>query len=76
VDDRKGTIPVYDSRFVTLFPRIWSNEGDRKGTLDFYKNGEVRESLLPSTDEDGNSKVVNKPTFAENMKYFFTYQIG
>jgi len=26
IDDQKGTIPVYDSRFTTIFPRMWSSE--------------------------------------------------
>ncbi len=76
VDDRKGTIPVYDSRFMTIFPRIWSREGDRQGTLDFYKKWGGEGVPITITDEDGKTQVVNKPTFAENLKYFLTYQVG
>ncbi|MDP4282447.1 MAG: DUF2723 domain-containing protein, partial [Bacteroidota bacterium] len=35
VDYRRGQIPVYDPKFTTLFPRMWSNI--RKGSADFYK---------------------------------------
>jgi len=28
-DDRKGTIPVYDDRFTTIFPRMWSSKKER-----------------------------------------------
>ena len=27
-------------------------------------------------DEGGESKTINRPTFSENLKFFFTYQIG
>ncbi len=76
VDDRKGTIPVYDSRFMTIFPRIWSRESDRKGTLDFYKKWGGEGVPITITDEDGKSQTLNKPTFSDNLKYFFTYQVG
>jgi len=76
VDDRKGTIPVFDSRFMTIFPRIWSRESDRKGTLDFYKRWGGEGVPMTITDEDGKTKTVNKPTFIENIKYFLTYQVG
>ena len=35
IDDRKGTIPVFDPKFTTLFPRMWSAE--RKGSAEFYR---------------------------------------
>ena len=76
VDDRKGTIPVYDSRFMTIFPRIWSLESDRKGTLEFYRKWGGEGVPVTITDEDGKTQTVNKPTFGENIKYFLTYQVG
>lgn len=76
VDDRKGTIPVFDPRFTTLFPRMWSRESDRKGTLDFYKKWGGEGVPITITDEDGKTETVNKPTFTENLKYFFSYQVG
>jgi hypothetical protein len=76
VDDRKGTIPVFDSRFMTVFPRIWSRESDRKGTLDFYKKWGGEGVPITITDEDGKTRTVNKPTFGDNLKYFLTYQVG
>ena len=35
-DDRKFTIPVYDPRFMTLFPRMWANSSS--GSLTFLPN--------------------------------------
>jgi hypothetical protein len=74
IDDRKGTIPVYDSRFTTLFPRMWSSQ--RRGAEEFYKNWGGPGVPVTIQDENGESKTINRPTFTENLKFFFTYQIG
>jgi hypothetical protein len=74
IDDRKGTIPVFDPRFTTLFPRMWSSQ--RNGSADFYKNWGGPGVPVTIQDENGESKTINRPTFSENLKFFFTYQIG
>ena len=73
-DDKKGTIPVYDPRFTTIFPRMWSNE--RKGSAEFYKNWGGPGVPTEITDQEGKPQTVNKPTFGENLNYFFSYQLG
>jgi hypothetical protein len=74
IDDRKGTIPVYDSRFTTLFPRMWSTQ--RRGADEFYRNWGGPGVPVTIQDENGESKTISRPTFGENLKFFFTYQIG
>jgi len=74
IDDRKSTIPVYDPRFTTLFPRMWSNE--RKGSADYYKRWGGEGVPVTVTDQDGKSRTLNKPTFGENLIFFFSYQVG
>ena len=74
IDDRRGTIPIYDERFTTLFPRMWSRA--RKGHEAFYKNWAGEGVPISTTGPDGKAKILNKPTFGENLKYFFSYQIG
>ncbi|MEI6456188.1 MAG: DUF2723 domain-containing protein [bacterium] len=75
IDDRKGTIPVYDPRFTTLFPRMWSNE--RRGSADYFKRWGGGEGVpITITDQDGKTQTLNKPTFGENLKFFFSYQVG
>jgi hypothetical protein len=74
IDDRKGTIPVYDPRFTTIFPRMWSNQ--RKGSAEFYKNWGGPGVPITITNEEGQSQTINRPTFGENLKFFFTYQVG
>jgi hypothetical protein len=74
-DDRKGVIPVYDSRFETLFPRMWSNQ--KSGHVRYYKEyGKVKGRSISVTRNDGSTEVLQKPTFTENLRFFFRYQVG
>ncbi len=74
IDSREKSIPTYDSKFCTIFPRMWSSEEDH---IDSYKSwASIKGTPVSSTDEDGKSEVLYKPTFFENLKYFFNYQIG
>ncbi|MEI6898854.1 MAG: DUF2723 domain-containing protein, partial [Bacteroidota bacterium] len=74
IDDRKNTIPVYDPKFCTVFPRMWSNE--RRGSAEYYKNWGGPGVPTEITDQEGKPQTVNKPTFGENLNYFFNYQLG
>jgi Protein of unknown function (DUF2723) len=74
IDDRKGTIPVYDPRFTTIFPRMWSSE--RRGSVQFFKDWGGPGVPIDVTNNDGKTETLNKPTFGENLKYFFNYQVG
>lgn len=72
--DKKNSIPNYDSRFNTLFPRMYS---DQRNHVSGYKDwGDVKGTPVSYTDYNGESKTVMKPTFGENLTYFFRYQIG
>ncbi|MGY8955222.1 MAG: glycosyltransferase family 117 protein, partial [Flavobacteriales bacterium] len=62
IDKRKNTLPNYSKKDKMFFPRIWSNTQTR------HAGGYVNWAGL-------KNKNVN-PTFAENMTYFFKYQIG
>ena len=75
IDDRKGTIPVYDKEFSTIFPRMWNNSEQRY--IDDYKRWSKMRGI-PTTirDEFGESETLNKPTFGENLRYFFRYQLN
>jgi len=74
IDEKKGTVPIYDPRFTTVFPRMWSNQ--RSGHAKFYRNWGGEGVPVSVTDENGETKTVQKPTFTENLKYFFNYQAG
>jgi len=64
----------YDSRFKTLFPRMFSRENPH---INVYKNwADIKGKSIRITNERGESEVRKKPTFFENIKFFFTYQLG
>jgi hypothetical protein len=74
VDERRGTIPVYDERFTTIFPRMWSNS--KPAHIQLYKEyGGSKGTPVRVTKGDGNTEVIYKPTFGENLRFFFTYQV-
>jgi hypothetical protein len=74
-DDRKGTIPVYDPRFTTIFPRMWSNQ--KPAHVQMYKEyGKVKGRPVEVPGEDGTTDIKMVPTFGENLRFFFTYQVG
>jgi len=73
--DRKNTIPNYDSRFCTLFPRMWSNQ--KSSHVSAYKAwGKIEGVPIEVTNDDGKTETLYKPTFGENLRFFFDYQIG
>ncbi len=64
-DDRKQSIPVYKEEYTTIFPRMWNNTD--KAYIENYK-------IWAGIENDPESKKI--PTFGQNLKYFFSYQIG
>ncbi len=74
-DDRKESEAIYDSRFTTIFPRMWSNQ--KSGHIKYYKEyGKIKGTPITVTKQDGTTETLYKPTFIENMRYFFSYQLG
>ncbi len=64
-DSREGTIPVYDPAYMTIFPRMWNNQEERY--IDDYKK-------WAGIKNDPDNKHI--PTFGENLRYFYDYQIN
>ncbi len=65
---------VYDPRFITLFPRMWSDQSDHQ---EIYKEwGRVTGTNVQVTDPSGEKKIIKKPTFGENLRFMFSYQFG
>ncbi len=74
-DRRLGTKPIYDERFTTLFPRMWSNQ--KPGHIRMYKQyGGDNGTPIRVTKGDGTTEVLYRPTYGENLAYFFRYQIS
>ena len=64
----------YDPRFITLFPRMWSQESDH--AQDYQTWSKMKGIPIQVTDDSGKTKTIRKPTFIENMRFMFSYQIG
>jgi len=65
---------VYDERFITLFPRMWSEQEDHD---QIYKDwGGSKGTPVTVTDQSGNKTIIKKPTFSENLRFMFSYQFG
>ncbi len=74
-DKRNNTKPVYDERFTTVFPRMWSNQ--KSSHINIYKQlGGNNGTPIRVTKPDGSTEVLNRPTFGENLKFFFSYQLS
>jgi hypothetical protein len=72
--DKKNSIPNYDKRFCTLFPRMHS---DQRNHVSGYRDwADIKGTPVTITDQNGEAKTIMKPTFGENLTFFFRYQIG
>jgi MFS family permease len=65
---------VYDPRFITVFPRMWSDQPDHQNV--YQEWGKVKGTPIQVTDQNGEKKVLKKPTFSENLRFMQTYQFG
>jgi len=64
----------YDERFITLFPRMWSDQNDHQQLYQDW--GKIKGTPIQVTDPSGEKKVLKKPTFIENMRFMISYQFG
>ena len=69
VETKPKEIPNYDSRFKTIFPRMYSSQLRH---VRAYKSwADVKGKPIKV-----NNETIYAPTFGENIKFFFKYQIG
>jgi len=64
----------YDSRFTTLFPRLYSS--DRSHVNEYKKWVNLSGREIPVTTGRGEVERRIKPSFGDNLAFFFKYQIG
>ncbi|MEW6468485.1 MAG: DUF2723 domain-containing protein [Bacteroidota bacterium] len=74
-DDRKNEKPNYDKRFCTVFPRMWSQQGNHEKAYQSWANIKG-ERIRYNNPFSGEVEDIVKPTFFENLKYFFKYQVS
>nr|MCU0409523.1 DUF2723 domain-containing protein [Bacteroidales bacterium] len=66
---------VYDPRFITVFPRMWSDQEDHAQVYEEW--GRVKGTPVQVTDEQtGEKSIVRRPKFSENLRFMFSYQFG
>ncbi len=65
---------VYDERFTTIFPRMYSDDPRH---IEAYKHwAGVKGKPVRISGNDGKTKTEYVPTFGENLKFFWRYQLG
>ncbi len=63
----------YDERFMTIFPRMYSSDPDHISQYEYW--GKVRGRKV-SVRSGSGSEQVTLPTFGQNLRFFFRYQVG
>lgn len=63
----------YDKRFMTLFPRMYSSDPDHVRQYEYW--GKVKGQKI-TVRSGGSSEQVTLPSFGENLRFFFRYQVG
>lgn len=82
-DEEKGQYVIinhaidyeYNPDFLTIFPRMWSNRSNSH-VRTYETWGKVEGRPVRVQSRDGSTEVINKPTFTENLRFFFSYQVG
>ncbi len=65
---------TYDPAFTTLFPRMYSRESSH---IEAYKDwAMVKGTPVATSNERGEPETIYRPTFGENLTFFFRYQVG
>lgn len=62
----------YDPRFITLFPRMWSEQNDHAQPYQIWSK--MKGIPVQITDQNGEKQTLRKPKFSENLRFMFSYQ--
>ncbi len=73
-DDRKQSIIKYDKKFTDPFPRMYSAQDNHIRAYKVWS--EYKGTPIRATGPDGAPTTINKPTFSENLRFFFRYQVN
>jgi len=63
----------YDKRFMTIFPRMYSSDPGHIREYEYWGNVKGTKVTLRSGQ---GSEQATIPTFGENLRFFFRYQVG
>nr|MDA3816552.1 hypothetical protein [Prolixibacteraceae bacterium] len=67
--------PNYDDKFCTFFPRMWSKTNPQH-IKDYKQWANIEGIKMTHRNRSGETETITKPTFAENMRFFFKYQVN
>jgi len=65
---------VYDEQFMTVLPRMHSSKPEH--VQEYKRWADVTGKSVRRMNRNGESEVIQCPTFGENLKFLFRYQIG
>lgn len=65
---------VYDQKYMTIFPRMYDSNRDH--IREYQEWGKVKGKKIRYTYPDGHAETIEIPTFGQNLRYFFAYQLG
>ncbi len=71
-----GTLPdktIFEPKLETFFPRMFSNNPSH---IQVYEDWGKVKGRPVRIREGGEIKTIMKPTFGENLRFFFSYQLG
>src|SRR5690554_556538 len=74
ITDRR-VVPNYDDKFLTLFPRMWSNMS-ADHVQAYQEWGKIKGTRIQHRNESGQTETIVKPTVVENIRFFVRYQVG
>ena len=63
----------YDKQFETIFPRMHNEDPDHENSYKYWGQVVGRKYSVSSGSD---KKIIVCPTFGENLRYFFRYQVG
>ena len=72
-DKREKVIPVFDPRFTTIFPRMW-DQSEGRFAREYVRWGNVK-GVPVEVNGGEKPETRNVPTFAENLTFFWNYQL-
>ncbi|MFC2103803.1 DUF2723 domain-containing protein [Bacteroidota bacterium] len=70
-----NAIYEYDERFTTIFPRMYS-QTNPEHEAEYKKWADITGKKVTVTGYNGEPEIKHIPTFGENLKFFFRYQLG
>lgn len=73
-DARKDSEANYDPRFTTIFPRMYSPQDNHVKAYQSW--GKIKGIPINAQNNEGQQETLIRPTFTENLRFFFRYQLG